>query len=442
MSTGVSSDVKITVFGLGYVGVVTAACLADDGHEVVGVDVSDDKVGLLNQGQSPIIEEFVSEMVAEGVSTGRLRATTNAEEGLRHAEVAFVCVGTPSKADGSLDLTYVEAVASQIAGHACHRAAPLLVVFRSTMLPGSMNGIVIPKMKDVAGDMIGNRCRVVYHPEFLREGSSVKDFRNPPKIVVGVGDEAEAAPLLRVYDERYPGPRILCGIAVAEMVKYSDNLFHALKITFANEIGQFCLAHGVDSQRVMEIFTQDTALNISPRYLKPGFAFGGSCLPKDLRAFLANARIKALELPMLQGVLPSNRHQVERVLAVVMSLKPKTVGFFGLAFKQGTDDLRESPYVELAERLLGKGLSLTIYDRHVDLSRLVGRNRSYVQEKLPHLAAMLVDDIARLGQCDLLVVCHRPPEGLLAACRTSGTRLCDLTGTIGVDALQGIVRIV
>lgn len=433
---------KITVFGLGYVGVVTAACLADDGHEVVGVDISDEKVGLMNQGLAPIIEDLVGDMVAAGVSQGRLRATTDAGEGLRHAEVAFVCVGTPSKADGSLDLTYVEAVASQIAGHARDRAAPLLVVFRSTMLPGSMNGIVLPRMIDVAGDVIGNRCRVVYHPEFLREGSSVRDFRNPPKIVVGVGNEADAATLLGIYDDRYPGPRILCAVAVAEMVKYSDNLFHALKITFANEIGQFCLAHGIDSQRVMEIFTQDTALNISPRYLKPGFAFGGSCLPKDLRAFLANARIKALDLPMLQGVLPSNRHQVERVLATVMALKPKTVGFFGLAFKQGTDDLRESPYVELAERLLGKGLSLMIYDRHVDLSRLVGRNRSYVQEKLPHLAAMLVEDAARLGQCDLVLVCHRPPEDVLASWRAEGATTCDLTGTLCGEESRDVVRIV
>jgi GDP-mannose 6-dehydrogenase len=433
---------KVTVFGLGYVGIVTAACLAEDGHDVIGVDVSDEKVTLVNSGASPIVEDSIGELISRNSAEGRLGATTDADKALAHAEVAFVCVGTPSKPDGSLDLSFVEGVARQIGAHARNRTQPLLVVFRSTMLPGSMHGVVIPAMQMSAGPGLGGACRVVYHPEFLREGSSVRDFYHPPKIVVGASTADDADPLWNVYGSRYEAPRITCGIEVAEMVKYCDNLFHALKITFANEIGQFCVAHGVDSQQVMEIFVQDTALNISPRYLQPGFAFGGSCLPKDLRAFLANARAKALELPMLQGVLPSNRHQIDRVLTLVASLQPRKVGFYGLAFKPGTDDLRESPYVELAERLLGKGLSLLIYDHQVDLSRLIGRNRSYVEQKLPHLTRMLTHDPTHLGECDLVVLCHWPDPSLLSHWRAGGTQILDLTGKANALSVDTMVRIV
>jgi len=433
---------KVAVFGLGYVGVVTAACLADDGNDVVGVDVSQLKVDLVNLGQTPIVEEKIADILARTVQAGRLRATTNVRDALSQAELAFVCVGTPSQPDGSLDLSYVQSVSKEIAAELQGRKQPLVVVFRSTMLPGSMNNVVLPAMRAVAGNGLGGACTVVYHPEFLREGSSVYDFYSPPKIVVGEDAPGEAAPLLSLYGPRYEAPRIVCDISVAEMVKYCDNLFHALKITFANEIGQFCAAHGINSQAVMEIFSQDTKLNISAKYLKPGFAFGGSCLPKDLRAFLAAARGHALDLGMLQGVLPSNRRQIERVLEMILERGTKRIGFHGLAFKAGTDDLRESPYVELAERLLGKGSTLVIFDQHVDLSRIVGRNKSFIEQKLPHLSTMVTGDWQRLERCELILLCHAADTSRLRQWQEANIPVLDLTGSFsgsGDPLMQSIV---
>ena len=419
---------KVAVFGLGYVGVVTAACLADDGNEVVGVDVSELKVDLVNNGETPIVEEKIADILARNVQAGRLRATTNVRDALSQAELAFVCVGTPSQPDGSLDLSYVQSVAREIAAELGGRKQPLVVVFRSTMLPGSIHTVVLPAMRAVAGDDLGGVCTVVYHPEFLREGSSVYDFYNPPKIVVGEASPGQAAPLLSLYGPRYEAPRVVCDISVAEMVKYCDNLFHALKITFANEIGQFCAVHGINSQAVMEIFSQDTKLNISAKYLKPGFAFGGSCLPKDMRAFLAAARRHALDLGMLQGVLPSNRRQIERALEMILARGAKRIGFHGLAFKAGTDDLRESPYVELAERLLGKGVALVIFDEHVDLSRIVGRNKSFIEQKLPHLSMMVTGDRTWLETCELILLCHAADALHLRRWKDAGIPILDLTG--------------
>ena len=433
---------KVSVFGLGYVGVVTAACLAEDGNEVIGIDVSQLKVDQVNAGQTPIIEEKIAELVAANVRSGRLRATTKLSEALAEAELAFVCVGTPSRPDGSLDLTFVEEVAKQIATELPGRRHPLVVVFRSTMLPGSMANIVMPAMKAIAGEDLSGLCKVVYHPEFLREGSSVYDFYNPPKIVVGEFLAGDSAALLALYGPRYEAPRIVCEIAVAEMVKYCDNLFHALKITFANEVGQFSAAYGINSQKVMEIFSQDTKLNISAKYLKPGFAFGGSCLPKDLRAFLSAARGQSLELGMLQGILPSNRHQVDRAIEMILAKGARRVGLHGLAFKPGTDDLRESPYVELAERLLGKGISLVIFDKHVDVARLVGRNKSYIEQKLPHLATMVTGSAADLEGCQLLLLCHPASSEQLQAWQEQQIHLLDLTGGFSGSADRRIRSIV
>jgi GDP-mannose 6-dehydrogenase len=431
---------RICVFGLGYVGSVTAACFAEDGHEVVGVDVSASKVASINAGIAPIIEERIGDLVEGNVKKGRLRATVSASEGLAGADVVFVCVGTPSRADGSLDLKFIDGVSREIGRElvGCQNA-PLLV-FRSTMLPGTMEATVRPALR--AGGASDVQVRTVYHPEFLREGSSVRDFYDPPKIVIGAESPGAAARLMEIYGAKYTCLRILCSVSEAEMVKYCDNLYHALKVTFANEIGMFCHGLGIDSQRVMEMFCKDTKLNISHRYLRPGFAFGGSCLPKDLRAVLAAARTRSLELPMLQGMLASNRIQVDRAASMVLKTGARRIGFYGLAFKEGTDDLRESPYVELAERLLGKGAKLLIYDRHVQLSRLIGRNKSFVEQVLPHLADMITDSEDGLGACELVVVCHRPGDTLQSAWLRAGVPQLDLTGLASPGRHSSVLSIV
>jgi GDP-mannose 6-dehydrogenase len=427
---------------MGYVGVVTASCFAQDGHDVTGVDPSLQKVALINDGQSPIVEEGISELVKCGVESSRLRAVSDGMDVLGYVDIAIICVGTPSQHDGSLDHSFVLKVCKEIGSGIRGRSSPILLIFRSTMVPGSMRTLVIPALEQACGASQGTLFRAVFHPEFLREGSSVKDFYNPPKIVVGA-DSAEAADLVfALYPSEYSAPRITCGIEVAEMVKYTDNLFHAVKITFANEIGQFCHSHRINSQQVMQIFCQDTKLNLSPYYLKPGFAFGGSCLPKDLRAFLAEASRMTLTLPMLQGVLPSNRHQLERVLALIITRNPKRVGFYGLAFKQGTDDLRESPYVELAERLMGKGKELVFFDKDVHVSRLVGRNKSYIENAFPHLSRVLVDDITALDSCDLLLTCHRPDCSRVSHWKSLGIALLDLTGVLNTHCDSPVDAIV
>jgi GDP-mannose 6-dehydrogenase len=433
---------KIAVFGLGYVGVVTAGCFADDGHEVIGVDVSPAKVDLINSGKAPIIEEGVAELLERTVSSGHLRASLDSMAALQDADIALVCVGTPSLPDGGLDQRHVEQVCRDIGASLETRTRPVLLVFRSTMVPGSMKNLVLPALESAAGVPPGGLYRVVFHPEFLREGSSIADFYNPPKIVVGEAGEGDSEALWKLYPEKYEAPRITCSLEVAEMVKYCDNLFHAVKITFANEIGQFCHSHGIDSQQVMRIFCQDRKLNISPSYLKPGFAFGGSCLPKDLRALLSEARKKSLSLPMLQGVLPSNRHQIERVLGIILETGTRRIGFHGLAFKPGTDDLRESPYVELGERLFGKGKVLTFFDEHVSLSRLVGRNRSYIEQIFPHLAEMLTSDLGRLAEAELILICHRAEDAQLEAWRQAGVKIIDLTGAFSATQLTGIACVV
>jgi len=432
----------ITVFGMGYVGVVTAGCFADDGHDVVGVDVAAAKVDMINSGQAPIIEEGVAELLQRTVASGRLRASVDSGEGLADADIALICVGTPSQADGGLDQSYVEQVCRDIGGHLRERTKPILLVSRSTMVPGSMRSLVMPVLEKEAGCPPGERYQVVFHPEFLREGSSIADFYNPPKIVVGEDREGDSAVLWQLYPEKYDAPRITCGLEVAEMVKYCDNLFHAVKITFANEIGQFCHSHGIDSQQVMKIFCQDTKLNIAPSYLKPGFAFGGSCLPKDLRALLSEARKRSVSMPMLQGVLPSNSQQIERALGMILATGARRIGFHGLAFKAGTDDLRESPFVELGERLLGKGKSLVFFDEHVNVSRLVGRNRSYIEQIFPHLAEMLTGETARLADCDLVLICHKAPAGQVEAWSQSDVKLIDLTGAFSATRAPGISCVV
>ena len=392
---------KISVFGLGYVGVVTSACFAAEGHDVIGVDVVQEKVDMLNAGVSPIVEEGIGDLVSDCVNRGTLRATLSTIEAIDESSLCIICVGTPSRDNGALDLSYVASAIETIAEAIADREGPFTVVVRSTVSPGTTDNLVRRKLSGALGGRLDEDVTLLFHPEFLREGSSIYDFYNPPKIVIGETNEGDSGQLLSFYTQKFEAPRIICSIKEAEMVKYCDNLFHALKVTFANEVGIFAHAHGIDSAHVMEIFCKDVKLNISSRYLRPGFAFGGSCLPKDLRAFLSIAREQNLRLPMLGSILESNQVQINRALELIVAHNYKRLGFYGIAFKPGTDDLRESPYVELAERLLGKGKELVLYDQWVDSSRLIGSNKSVLRSTYPHLANSLTDNIEDLAKADL-----------------------------------------
>lgn len=418
---------NISVFGLGYVGVVTAGCLAKEGHRVFGVDVSPQKVEQINAGQSPIIEDQIDELIRNARKADLLSATSDAAAAIRQSDIAVVCVGTPSASNGSLSTKYVETVIAQIGSLISNRKNRLLVVVRSTLLPGAMRSLILPLLEKASGGVAGDKFEVAFHPEFLREGTSVKDFYNPPKIVVGERVPGAADPLMDLY-RNIAAPVFRVSYEAAEMVKYCDNIFHAVKITFANEIGQFCQAHGVDSREVMQIFCSDTKLNLSPRYLRPGFAFGGSCLPKDLRAFLYAARAHDVETPMLAGVLPSNKGQIERVAHAILQTGIRKVGFCGLAFKPGTDDLRESPLVALAEILTGKGIELRIHDAFVHVTRLVGGNKAYVEQTLPHLARLLVESPDGLDVCELILIGHSVPAEQINAWLARGRAVVDLCG--------------
>ncbi|MDD5250630.1 MAG: UDP-glucose/GDP-mannose dehydrogenase family protein [Rhodocyclaceae bacterium] len=384
---------KISVLGLGYVGVVSAACLAKSGHDVIGIDPEAVKVDLINSRHSPIVEKDIGGIIQEQVACGRLRATTDmADAGVAVCDMYFVCVGTPSRANGGIDLTYVRRVCEQIGAVLKNHPGAPVVVMRSTMLPGSMREVVIPTLEAHSGRRAGADFGVCINPEFLREGSAVADYYQPPKTVIGELGQPSGDVLASLYAAT-PGPLIRTDIETAEMVKYVDNAWHALKVGFANEIGNFCKGLGVDGHNVMDIFCQDTKLNISSNYLKPGFAFGGSCLPKDLRAMLYKTRSLDLSLPILGSILPSNQLQIERGLQAVIDRGQKRVGILGLSFKAGTDDLRESPVVELAERLVGKGYDLRIYDRSVSIASIRGANRDYILNHIPHISRLMVSSI-------------------------------------------------
>ncbi|MFG1705612.1 nucleotide sugar dehydrogenase [Nonomuraea sp. M3C6] len=409
---------RISVFGLGYVGCVSAACLASMGHEVVGVDVSQTKVDLITSGRAPVVEDRIGELTEQVVRAGTLRATTDASEALHATDMSLVCVGTPSAPNGSLSTLYLERVAEEIGGA---MKGGHTVVFRSTMLPGTCESLLVPILEAASGLRAGRDFGVAVNPEFLREGTSVRDFFEPPKTVIGESDPATGESVAALYDG-LPGEVFRVPIAVAEMTKYADNAFHGLKISFANELGAVCQALGLDSHQVMDVFLADRKLNISPAYLRPGFAFGGSCLPKDLRGLVYAARRADVSVPLLSHVLPSNEAHLQRAFELVVAADSRKVGLFGLSFKPGTDDLRESPLVELAERLLGKGYDLRIYDENVTLSRLMGANRQYIEQRLPHLGDLLttsVDDV--LAHADVCVIGSREPA-VLDAVERAGTR--------------------
>jgi len=382
--------VKITIFGLGYVGMVSAACLARDGHQVLGIDPSASKTDLIRQGISPIVEPGLETLISTAVKAGRLLASDRHEDGVRHAELMFICVGTPGQSNGSLDLSYVRRVCEQV-GAALGRADEFKVVtIRSTMLPGTMESVVIPTLEQFSGKRAGRDFGVGVNPEFLREGTAIADFDNPSKTVIGCTDERSAALLGGLY-ERLSAPLISTSLRTAEMVKYVDNAWHALKVTFANEIGRLAKAMEVDSREVMRLFVKDTKLNLSPTYLRPGFAFGGSCLPKDMRALTYRGRNLDVDTPMLSAILASNDLQIAQALAMIRASGKRRVGLLGLSFKEGTDDLRESPVVTLAEQLIGKGYELTIFDRNVRLASLLGANKEYILNHIPHISRLLVD---------------------------------------------------
>jgi GDP-mannose 6-dehydrogenase len=414
--------VKISVFGLGYVGCVSAACLAGRGHEVVGVDVNPTKVRLIAAGKAPVVEERIGELTAEVVASGALSATTDVAEAVARTEVSLVCVGTPSASNGSLSTAYLEKVAEEIGAAIAEKPGERhTVVFRSTMLPGTCEELLIPILEKASGMTAGEDFGVAVNPEFLREGTSVRDFHEPPKTVVGQLDDESGTPVLALY-EGLPGPVFRVPIRVAEMTKYADNCYHAVKIGFANEIGAISAALGLDSHAVMEIFLSDTKLNVSRAYLKPGFAFGGSCLPKDLRGLVYAAHRADVSVPLLSHVLPSNEEHLKRAFELVAATGKRNVGIFGLSFKPGTDDLRESPLVELCERLVGKGYSVKIYDANVALSQLMGANREYIERHLPHLQELLTDSVDEVLAHGEVLVVGTTEEAVRAALANAGER--------------------
>jgi GDP-mannose 6-dehydrogenase len=401
---------RLSVFGLGYVGCVSAACFAKEGHEVTGVDVNPVKVEIINSGRSPIVEAGIGELLAEMVSAGRLRATTDSAEAVADSDVSLVCVGTPSRDNGSLDLAYVKRVCQEIGAALEGKRERHTVVIRSTMLPGTIEGTVVPALEVYSGKKAGRDFGVCINPEFLREGTSLKDFYSPPFTLVGADDEDTAAIVSRLYS-KIDAPLYVTPVKAAEMVKYACNCFHALKVSFANEIGNVCKGLGIDSHEVMRVFCEDRKLNLSPYYLKPGFAFGGSCLPKDLRAINYKAKELDVEVPLLSSILPSNRRQVERAVEMVLKTGRKKVGVLGFSFKAGTDDLRESPMVTLIEALIGKGIQLAVYDRDVSLARLFGANKEYIEREIPHISQLMragIDEV--LEASDVLIVGNKSEE--------------------------------
>ncbi len=417
---------NVSVFGLGYVGAVSAACFAHRGHSVVGVDVNPDKVNTINSGKSPIIEPGLEDLLQEGVAQGRLSATTDTAAAVAHADVCLVCVGTPSDFNGSLDLQYLKRVCAEIGAELAKSADYKVVALRSTMLPGTVMDHLLPILEESSGKKAGPDFGVVANPEFLRESSAIKDFDNPPFTLIGQLD-ARAGDTVAALYEGIPAPVYRTDPDTACMVKYASNAYHALKIAFANEIGRVCEQAGIDAAEVMDIFSQDTKLNISARYLRPGFAFGGSCLPKDLRAILYYARHTDTSVPVLEAILPSNEQQVQMALDKIQRSGKKNVAIVGLSFKPGTDDLRESPMVHLAETLLGKGYNLRIYDRDVHLTRLIGKNKAYIEQVIPHIAALMdasLDDA--LASAEVVVTGHGMIEGLAERLRP-GQIVLDVT---------------
>jgi GDP-mannose 6-dehydrogenase len=436
---------KVSVFGLGYVGCVTAACLANRGHSVLGVDVNLDKVAAINQGKSPIVEPGLDELLYRMSTQGWLRATVDTSEAVHHGEVLLVCVGTPSEPNGNLDFTFLDRVCNQISLSLRQAEGYKVVAFRSTLLPGALSTRLLPELAGGSGRRAGVDFGLAVLPEFLREGSAICDFNQPPFTLIGEFDERAGILLEGLFSDLctsviHTDPDTAC------LVKYASNAFHALKVVFTNEIGQLCKRSGVDGARVMEIFCEDEKLNLSPRYLKPGFSFGGSCLPKDLRALRYFARHQDLHLPLLESIQASNDLHIRNTVERILHFSGKNIGIIGLTFKPGTDDLRESPLVELAEALIGKGLHVRIFDDDVNLSRLVGGNKVYIESVLPHLSKLMCPSIEELISASDFIVIGRLLDSACIRffdCMRNGQRVLDLVNTphlwdVSFPAYEGI----
>ncbi len=435
---------KISIFGLGYVGAVSCACLPELGHDVIGVDTNPSKVRMINDGASPVVEEGIDELIAAAVRAGRLRATNDVEAAVLGSEVSLISVATPSNSNYTPNLGAVDIVIRSIGAVLSGKPGHHTVVLRSTVPPGTTEDRILPVLEESAGRKVGDRLSLVFNPEFLREGSSVKDFHHPPQTVVGSLDDAGYVAMERMY-AGLPGQMVRTSCRVAESVKYLCNVFHAMKIVFANEAGSVLKACGLDGREVMRIFCQDTQLNISPAYLRPGFAFGGSCLPKEVKGFLALAREKEVPIPALAGLLDSNDAHIDRAYEMIARHGRRKVALFGLAFKPGTDDMRDSPLVTLAERLLGKGFDLAIYDNFVKVSRLLGKNKEFIDREIPHLDRLLRESPEQvLEDAQVIVVGHADKaarQAIIAG--AAGRRIVDLSGyaelrTSGAAEYEGI----
>jgi GDP-mannose 6-dehydrogenase len=400
----------IAVIGLGYVGCVSAACLAQMGHNIIGVDVNETKVNMINDGLSPIIEKNLGSIVKDQVATGRLRATRDIDKAVLQSGIVFICVGTPSRANGSLNTEYIERVCAEIGKALARKEDYCTIALRSTVLPGIAESVVIPLLEEYSGKKAGEDFGFALNPEFLREGSSVYDFYHPPKTIIGELDKRSGDTIASIY-ATIEAPLFRLDLGEAAMVKYADNSFHAVKVAFANEIGRICKLYNIDSRMVMDVFTKDVKLNLSSYYLKPGFAFGGSCLPKDLRAIIHTANQNDVEVPLLKGAIESNVKHIEHALQMVKGDGRKKVGILGLSFKGGTDDLRESPVVAIVEQLIGKGYSVRIFDKNVSLARLMGANKEYIEREIPHIARLMCDSVHEvIRQSDVLVIGNKAHE--------------------------------
>ncbi len=430
---------RVSIFGLGYVGAVSAACLAREGHQVIGVDVDTHKLELIRQGKAPIVEKDLEPLLQQAVQAGQLTVTDDATEAVHHSDLSLICVGTPSKENGDLRTDYLERVAKQIGEALATKPDYHLVVIRSTILPGTAEEIVLPILEEASGKRVNEGFGLAVNPEFLREGAAIADFYDPPFTIIGALRHADAKQVAALY-KNVKAPLFLVSIRTAEMIKYACNAFHALKIAFANELGMLCKAEGIDSHEVMRVFCADTKLNLSCKYLTPGFAFGGSCLPKDLRALTYRARANDLQLPVLEAVLPSNQYLIHEVARTVVRLRKRKVGLFGLSFKPGTDDLRESPYVALAEQLIGKGYRLLIHDPNVSYAALYGSNKAFIEREIPHIREILCEDASKVVQhAEVLIIghlCAKGREAILADHRADQI-IIDLARAFQPSELRG-----
>jgi GDP-mannose 6-dehydrogenase len=430
---------RISIFGLGYVGAVSAGCLARDGHQVIGCDIDETKLELIRSGQTPIIEEGMSELMSSVARSGHLEVTSDAREAVLKSEVSLICVGTPPDRAGAQDLGAIKRLSEQLGDAMRGKSDFHVFVVRSTVLPGTVENVVKPILEARSGKKAGEGFGLCFQPEFLREGCSIKDYDQPPFTVVGSEDDRSVEALRAIFGH-LPCEFVVTSIPTAEMLKFCCNTFHALKITFANEVGRISQSLGVDSHAVMDLLCMDRHLNISPAYLKPGFAFGGSCLPKDVRALLTLARQKNVETPMLSGIMPSNFVHIEHAFQMVIESGKKKVGMIGLSFKSGTDDLRESPLVTLAERCIGKGLSLTIHDPEVNVARLVGANRRYIEDSIPHIASLMRATAEEVVEHAEVLVVGLKDAALMEVVRQrarSDQLVLDLVNLTGREHLKG-----